>query len=398
MVLSRKRAVSLGVLALALVVGLAAYRLGHRPPPPPPPPTPSSLRVFAAEFTDLAGAVSVKAVGKVDWVDARLDTPLRRGDMVRTGPNGSAEIRFFDGTTVRARPDSLVTVEETSEHPFTRSRRVAWQVKSGEVNFQTAAKNVPWSATEVSTPTVRATAGELSVAAVKVAQTGESEVRVFQGSGQVETRRGERVVLLANEGVRVDARGEAGSKRALPGTPVLTAPPHDAEFDYPEPDEATTVLAWDPVPGASAYRVMLDLDRAFNHPLLDREDVLAISTELRGLKGGEYFWRVAARLKDGSEGRFSEPARFTVIAPDAATAPPRLTVSLEVRQNVVKVKGRTAPGARVTVNDIPIAVAPDGGFAEFLTLERPGEQVVVIRSRGRNDAVAEQRQAITATF
>ena len=48
---------------------------------------------------------------------------LRKSDLVRTGPGAAAEITFFDGTVVHVRPDSLITIEETSEDPSTKRRR-----------------------------------------------------------------------------------------------------------------------------------------------------------------------------------------------------------------------------------------------------------------------------------
>ena len=38
----------------------------------------------------------------------------------------TAEITFFDGTVVHVRPDSLITIEDTSEDFATKRRRVAW--------------------------------------------------------------------------------------------------------------------------------------------------------------------------------------------------------------------------------------------------------------------------------
>jgi hypothetical protein len=143
---------------------------------------------------------------------------------------------------------------------------------------------------------------------------------------------------------------------------------------------------------------MLDIAPAFTQPVFDQHDVAGTSLALPGLKSGEYYWRVAARMPDGLEGRFSEPARFKLIAPDASTMPPSLTASLEVRQNVVQVNGRTDPGAQVTINDIAVSVGADGTFTEYLTLAQPGQQVVVIRSTGQNKVVAEQRRKVVARF
>jgi hypothetical protein len=178
--------------------------------------------------------------------------------------------------------------------------------------------------------------------------------------------------------------------------PGLNAPPDGAALNYPE--GAVTTLAWDAVPGAAAYRVMLDVSPSFTQPVTDQNDVSGTSLALPGLKNGEYYWRVAARMPDGLEGRFSDPARFTLVAPDPSTMPPALTASLEVRQNVVQVSGRTDPGAKVTINDIPVTVGADGSFTEYLTLAQPGQQLVVIRSTGLNKVVAEQRRKVVAHF
>src|SRR6266704_919594 len=49
----------------------------------------------------------------------------------------------------------------TTQDPSTKRRKVAWHISAGEVNFETVRRNVEGSSTEVSTPTVKATAGEL---------------------------------------------------------------------------------------------------------------------------------------------------------------------------------------------------------------------------------------------
>ena len=114
---------------------------------------------------------------------------LRKSDLVRTGPGAAAEIAFFDGTVVHVRPDSLITIEETSEDPSTKKRRVAWHISSGEVNFQTVRRNVPGSATEFTTPTVKATAGENTDGGIRVEESGDSDVSVFRARRRSRPRR-----------------------------------------------------------------------------------------------------------------------------------------------------------------------------------------------------------------
>ena len=76
-------------------------------------------------------------------------------------------------------------------------------------------------------------------------------------------------------------------------------------------------------------------------------------------------------------------------------APPPLQVdSVDLRANILQIKGRCEPGASVTVNGQRIEVQSDGSFNEFVTLDKAGQQVVVVRGVGLNGGVAERRQSV----
>lgn len=386
---------------IAVVAGVAAYFYWGRGATPAPPSTAPAPTLTSARFTSLEGGVKVKTVGTFEWVTADRNTMLQKSDLVRTGAGAAAEITFFDGTVVHVRPDSLITIEETTEDPSTKRRKVAWHVSSGEVNFRTVRQNVPGSATEISTPTVKATAAEQTDGGIRVAESGDSDVRVYRGSSEVETKAGERITLASSEGLRVDATGKAGRKLMLPAVPVLLAPPHQAEISYADPARATTLLAWKAVPGAASYHVMVDYNAYFNRPVLDRRED-GISVPLR-LDPGKYYWRVAAVDKEGVEGSFSDFARFTLAPrPGASKAegpPPRLVIeALDVRINIMQVKGRTEPGATVTVNGQRVDVQSDGSFNEFITLEKGGKQTVVIQATGINGGVSQEKRSVVVGF
>jgi len=389
-------------LGLAVVVGLAGsvvYVLYFRDKAPQAQVEPELPAATTAHFTTIEGSVKVKPVGTFEWVSADRSIVLKKSDLVRTGPGAAAEIQFFDGTVVHVRPDSLITIEETSEDPSTKARKIKWHISSGETIFQTVRKNVPGSETEVSTPTASGTVGELSNGAAKVAETGDSDFRLFAGTGHVETRTGQTYELGSSEAVKVDASGKAGAKVPLPAMPVPLAPPHQAEITYPNPNIATTLLAWKPVEGSSGYHVMVDYSPFFNRPFVDRKGLKDSSVELRGLEVGKYYWRVAALDKNGEEGASSAFARFT-IASAAQSArgdgppPPLVIESLDTRQNLVQVKGRTEPGATLTVNGERMEVQGDGTFNDWITLQKPGRQMVVIRATGLNGGVNERKVAV----
>ena len=351
-----------------------------------------------ARFSAIEGSVQVKRAGTLEWIDATEAGILRRNDLVRTGAGATAEILFADGTQFNVRPDSLITIEESSRNPLSRRQRVALSIQSGEANFQTAARTVPGETT-ISTPTVRTTAERDTVGNIQVADDGDTGIRIFQGGGRAETTSGQQIQLASNEGLQVAADGTAGPKTALPTVPALVAPPEGSTLSHPDPSRAITLLLWRPVPGAASYRVLVDFSRTFARPLEDRQGFEGTQLELRGLDASTYHWKVASVDADGNEGQFTAPASFTIQkAPPVATKPPPLSVeTLELRGNILHVRGRTAPGATLTLNGLRIEVQPDGSFNEFVMLEAGAATTVSLRSTAVNGAVTEQERPVVVT-
>jgi hypothetical protein len=396
------RSIFVALLLVVLVGGGVGYYFWTRnaPAATPADATPPAT-ITTARFTTLEGNVKVKTVGTFEWVNADRAMALRKSDLVRTGPGSAAEITFFDGTMLHVRPDSLITIEESSEDPRTKQRRVAAHISSGEVQFNAPRATAAGAEREFSTPTLRTTTREAAAGGVSVQESGESNVKLYTGTATVATRTGDTVQLAANTQLKVDAAGKAEPVHNLPPVPALLAPQHQTEITYQDPTRATTLLVWKPVPGAAAYHVMLDYNAYFNRPLVDRTGITEPSVEVRGLDVGKYYWRVAAVDKDGVEGSFSDFARFTVSRPQGGgkgtgDPPPILIESIEVRQNILQVRGRTEPGATLTVNGQRVDVAADGGFNEFIQLpaEKPGRQVVVFRAVGINGGVAESKRPV----
>ncbi|PYQ42730.1 MAG: hypothetical protein DMF77_11965 [Acidobacteria bacterium] len=395
------RSIFIALLFIVLVGGGVGYYFWPRAAPGTVPVEAPPATVTTARFTTLEGNVKVKAVTTFEWVNADRAMVLRRSDLVRTGPGSAAEITFFVGTVVHVRPDSLITIEETSEDPSTKRRKVAWHISSGEVQFNAPRPGAGGSEREISTPTLRTTTREAAAGGVAVQESGESNIKLYSGTAKVETKTGETLQLEANTQVKVDAAGKAAPAHSLPPVPALLAPQHQTEITYQDPARATTLLVWKPVPGAAGYHVMLDYNAYFNRPLVDRSGITESSVEVRGLDVGKYYWRVAAVDKDGVEGSFSDFARFTVSRPQGGARgtgdpPPILIESIEVRQNILQVRGRTEPGATLTVNGQRVDVAADGGFNEFIQLpaEKAGRQIVVFRAVGINGGVAQTQRSV----
>jgi len=380
-------------IVVALILG-GGYYLFFKGQQTEAPPAEETEAPPTARLTSIEGNVRVKAQGTFEWVAATTAVALRQGDLVRTSPGATAEMTFVDGTTVLVRPDSLLTVEATGHTPGPR-RRIALKVSSGRVHYS---KSSVTGSAEVSTPTVKLTQAGPGKGGLSVADSGETDVRIFEGdSAMMETSDGRSFNLGAREAVRVDSTGRAGPRRELPSVPTLRTPPHEAEIAYKDPSETLTMLAWGDVPQAVGYRIQVDYNAHFNRPLIDNK-VNGTSATAKGLAAGRYYWRVAA-VAQGGEGSFADYSRFTIVSsagktPDGAPPPPLAIESLDVRTNILQVKGRTEPGAAVTVNGQRIDVGADGAFNEFVTLNTAGEQVVLIRAVGLNGGVAERKRTV----
>lgn len=343
-------------------------------------------RPVIATLSALTGGVKVKTYGTQDWVNAAKGITLSRGDVVRTEPGAAAEIAFADGMVLRVNPDVLLYIEETPS------------LRSGDLTFSSERKDRE-RPPAIAGPSFRWTDSPDTEAppagAIAVDPSGDGHVDQHVGSGRVDTRTGESVELRANERVSVDNKGKAAAKVSLPPPPVPLAPAHGATLTYADPLQATTVLRWLAVPGAVSYHVTLDDDAWFADPMVDRAGVAGASLDLPGLGAGKYYWRVSAMDARQTEGAFSEFGRFTVAA---APAGPRLVIeSIEVRKNVAQIKGRTDPGASVSVNGQNLDVREDGSFAEFITFQALGLQKLLVRAEGARGGVTTEQRSVSVT-
>jgi hypothetical protein len=341
----------------------------------------------AASFTALDGSVKVKPSGVFHWDDATSEAPLYGRDLVRTSVRSSAEITFVDETLVNVRPESLITIKPTDMAVTQRERPAAWLVSSGEVNFKRQRSD---GSAEVSTPTLRSEISDLASANVRVDPTGESDFRLFEGKGRVETTAGQTVELESGEAVRVDALGQAGDKLKLPDTPELRAPSDQAQVPEAVPPREPIALQWAAVAGATAYHVMTARDASFTQVELD-QTVSGTTATLPRLARGEYHWRVAA-VADSAEGAPSTERSFLIVAPPPA--PDLEIAALEVRGNIVHVRGSSAAGSRVTINGHDVPTQRDGTFDEFVTLVETGPQTLVVRSVAPNGGVSQRERRV----
>jgi hypothetical protein len=386
--------------AVALVVALIGGYSVLRDQPPPAPSDADAPKDIAASFESIQGNVKTRAVGGLDWRTAEVKVPLRKSDLVRTYPSSSAEIKFFDDTRVTVRPDSLITIEETSKDPNSTTSKVAWKVSSGEINYETSQKN--GGSTEAVTPTFRLALEGSSAGTMRVGEGGLTAVAQLSGTANIETKTGQKIKLVANEGLKVDATGKAGAKQILPDPPNLNSP-GGASGLLSLVEGAPVPISWSASSGASSYRVQIESKNGSTREVVfDKDKLPGTSANIPGLPAGEFAVKVAGLTGDGVQGKFSSVVSFKLERtappkPEIVAPPPALQIEVfEARNNVLRLVGKTVPGAKLTVNGDPVTVQPDGSFREFITLARKqGEQKVVIRSTSPSGGVAEETKTLS---
>ena len=90
----------LSTLALTILMGSTVIGCGGGSSPP------STLTTLSA----IDGDVSVMKAGMDSWTEGEVGMPLEDGDAVKTGDDSSAEITFFDGSTIELQPATEVEI------------------------------------------------------------------------------------------------------------------------------------------------------------------------------------------------------------------------------------------------------------------------------------------------
>jgi VCBS repeat-containing protein len=156
---------ALTILVASTVVGCAGASL-----------TPSTLTILS--ITE--GDVFVMEAGTDSWVEAQAGMSLEDGDIIKTGDDSSAEITFFDGSTVELQPGTEVEVVSL-EVSATGSTTITFEQTVGATISRVVNIIDPASRYEVETPAgVVAVRG--SVMVVCVIEDGTTWIANQQGN------------------------------------------------------------------------------------------------------------------------------------------------------------------------------------------------------------------------
>lgn len=337
-----------------------------------------------AYFTALEGDVKRRLRGEVEWLPSKIRMTLKPGDMVKTGVSSSAQIMFFDGTTYVIEANSLIVIQESFEDPFSNERRVSVKLDSGKVDLSTPRKNVPTSASAITSSTTRAVLGETSRAAMSFEpQLKETVLEVYNGSAEVSTGKN-KLTVGSLEKVTIDAKHRLASRGKLLPSPQLIVPVYDRQFIDKDPEKLKITFTWEEVSEAAEYTLQISRSSLFANPYLIRAHMKRNSIGLDGFAEGTYYWRVAAVRPNGEQSSFSNYYKFRLRSlirriQSGDITPPKLIVDEPIAfGNIFLISGKTEAGVLLTVSNQRIDVEDDGTFKDFITLYKEGRNELII--------------------
>lgn len=251
----------------------------------------------AGEVVFVQGEVSLRRVGSEIAEPARVGTVVRPSDLLRTGRQASATLRFADGSRLLIRPDSEVLVENLLLYGRSAILDTGLDLHRGGVAARVQPQRTRPPAFEIRTPAVSLGVRGTEFRVRTGGPSDTSIVEVLEGRVAAQPR-DERL----SGAVRIDA---GQGTVAAPGQPV--APPRPL---LPPPVVSAGLLLpalrldWQPVDGATAYRAQIFADLQASKLL--REAVFerppAQWPQAPDLDEGSYLLRLRAIDAAGVEG------------------------------------------------------------------------------------------------
>jgi hypothetical protein len=330
------------------------------------------------QFYRVEGDVKVKRVRELIWVDAEEGMSLSVGDQIKTSSRASAQIIYFNGSITTIKPGSLLEIKDLYDNPATKVQQVRERLREGRIAASTQ-EGAEGSYHEVSTQnTVAKSTQRTDFEVAFDKDRSRTQVEVHTGAASLSAGTREKTIQVGTaETVEVDEKARVSEVARLKPSPPMDSPPDQKIFLIKGGQTPSVDLVWRPIPDVNRYRLQISSKPLFSEPEVDLRNVKTTSATLPNVGEGGYYWRVAAVYSDGSVGPFTDARRFKVIPARVAQAgddePPPLTIDdFLVFSSQVIIRGRTEPGALLTVAGNKVDVYDDGSFTTVVPLTNVG--------------------------
>ncbi len=328
-----------------------------------------------SRFLSVQGGVEYRRGERGAWIKARNNDSLNAGDWVKTSDSGTAEIRFPDGSTYVLRQDTLVHLG--ADIGSTAGGEPVANIQFGWVEFNTAQ-----GGSKVKTPKSEAfLEGDTEATISYDPDSAEGHYTTYAGRTKVTSTSGQTQQMIALQ--QVDQQGDLlSAPKPVPPSPQLASPANGQEIDFDGQKELR--LGWEAVASAARYALNVSRNQIFATNVIKDENRRKPSARL-GIRGeGIFYWRVAAYDRSGARGAWSETRSFRVaslrgIGDIEDKTPPDVSIEeVQTYGSLVRVNGRTEPGATVRINDELVSVELDGTFSKTIQMTQVGFAFITV--------------------
>ncbi len=269
------------------------------------------MRTEAATANVLGVVGEVRAAGR-PLVAGQPNAPIGEGNEIATGADGHATVRLVDGTLLRLRPASRLTLRESRRVRDANAVQSGARLERGRVEIEAAPAPAGKPGFRIETPQ-----GVLGVRGTefRVATEGDSGVtrgEVLGGIVAFSGRVGAPTPVSAGLGSVIGARGDVA-------TPVKLLPAPEVKALPVLQERILVRLALPALAGAASYRAQVSLDASFDKVVAD---LTSTTPELRfaDLPDADYVLRVRGIDALGLEGQDGDH-RFRLKARPEAPLP-----------------------------------------------------------------------------
>ena len=260
-----------------------------------------------AKVSSYYGDVEVKRDFDRRFIPVVNNLLLREGDEVRTWRGSGARILFEGGNYVFVNSQTKVKVLALGHGEASAASRLQILLEEGSIWSQI--ENHLNGEFEIRTSTANTIIRGTSFR-VKVEPGDATRLEVLDGTVEFETG-GDPVSVGSQQGALADGRDTPVTSVTLPSPPNTLDSPEPQEVIRDE--ELNQLFRWSPVPGASAYHLVIAKNDLFFDVVDEREVGREASVRISGLEPGTYFWRVSTIGSGGFEGSFTESRYFVFV-------------------------------------------------------------------------------------
>ena len=247
-----------------------------------------------ASIGAVRGEVELTRNGGGEKESVSSGTPIRLGDVLKTGPDSSAAVVFADGSVITLHSASQMRFDHLSAHGKTGMVDSRLHLIDGRVDTRVQPAVGPGSRFEIQTPSAISAVRGTEYRAAVTAEGNASNIEVLRGKVRVTGARKPRLIAAGYGTQVVQGKAPTRPRRLLPPPKLNPVPERIRQLNWP--------LTWKRVGKAKAYRVEIGVDQGFD-VLVWEQLVNHARVPLPDLPDGDYHVRIRGIDRHGLEGK-----------------------------------------------------------------------------------------------